>query len=481
MFFRSLRFRLTAWYTLTIVVVLAASGCIWYRQLSGSLLKQIDRRLLKLTEESPVLLQGFSEPQGCGVFCDFVRRHRQGHFYRLIDASGRQLCSECNSIGNAPPVDLQILQEAAGTGPILHTTSNKRGPYPMRFLTLPLDLGDRETVFLQVGTGLGIVHEPLHELGTLLLVFSPLAFVAVAILGWFLAGRTLAPVESLTRAMRRINVDNLSQRLPVRSSGDELARLADTFNAMLGRLEESFRKIKQFSGDASHELRTPLTILKGETEVALRWAKTPDEFRKMLMSGMEEIDRMSRVIEDLLLLAKSEGGEKPLTIKEMSLSDLLQELYLQGRSLAQPKAIELMLHPNVTEEIRILADKMRLRQVFLNLIANAVNYTPENGRVEISLSVDDEKDEAIVKVSDTGIGIPAEHLPHIFDRFYRVDRARNREDGGTGLGLAIVDSFVKAHGGRVDVFSVTGEGSVFTVYLPRKGPRMNAEINEPSS
>jgi signal transduction histidine kinase len=140
-----------------------------------------------------------------------------------------------------------------------------------------------------------------------------------------------------------------------------------------------------------------------------------------------------------------------------------------------------MLHPNVTEEIRILADKMRLRQVFLNLIANAVNYTPENGRVEISLSVDDEKDEAIVKVSDTGIGIPAEHLPHIFDRFYRVDRARNREDGGTGLGLAIVDSFVKAHGGRVEVFSVPGEGSVFTVYLPRKGPRMHSENNESSS
>lgn len=155
----------------------------------------------------------------------------------------------------------------------------------------------------------------------------------------------------------------------------------------------------------------------------------------------------------------------------MSLSDLLQELYLQGRSLAQPKSIELVLHPNVTEEIRILADEMRLRQVFLNLIANAINYTCEDGRVEISLSVDQEQDEVIVKVSDTGIGIPAEHMPHIFDRFYRVDRARNREDGGTGLGLAIVDSFVKAHGGRVEVFSIPEKGSTFTVFLPRKGPQ----------
>jgi heavy metal sensor kinase len=468
LFFRSLRFRLTAWYTLTIVVVLAVSGGIWYYQLSKSLLRQTDQRLLKLTDQSPALSQGFSGSERCRTFCEFVRRYRQGHFYRLLDADGQAVCDGCASIGNAPPVKMATLRQAAKDGMVLETAADKVGPYPMRLLTMPVYPVDDGVLFLQIGTGLGIVEESLNELRTLLLVFSPLALLSVAMLGWFLAGRTLAPVENLTRAMRRINVDSLSERLPVGSSGDELTLLSASFNAMLERLEEPFRKIKQFSGDASHELRTPLTILRGETEVALRWAKTPGEFRKILTSGMEEIDRMSRIIEDLLLLAKSDAGQKPLTIKEMSLSDLLQELYLQGRSLAQPKAIELVLHPNVTEEIRILADEMRLRQVFLNLIANAVNYTPDGGRVEISLSVSET--EAIVKVADTGIGIPAEHLPHIFDRFYRVDRARNREDGGTGLGLAIVDSFVKAHGGRVEVSSVPGEGSAFTVFLPRKGP-----------
>lgn len=468
MFFRSLRFRLTAWYSLTIVAVLVITGGVWYHQLSNSLLSQIDQRLLKLTDESPALAQGFAGRNRCRVYCDFVRRHRQGHFYRLLDADGQPVCEPCDSIGNAPAVDPQILATAARQGTALTSAGDKAGPYPMRMLTMAFNLRNGERLFLQIGTGLGLVHEPLRELRTLLLVFSPATLLLVAMLGWFLAGRSLAPVESLTRAMRRINVNNLSDRLPVPSCGDELSRLAETFNAMLGRLEESFRKIRQFSGDASHELRTPLTILKGETEVALRWAKTPEEFRNMLASGMEEIDRMSRIIDDLLLLAKSEGGEKPLTIKRMSLSDLLQELYLQGRSLAQPKSIELVLHPNVTEEIVILGDEMRLRQVFLNLIANAVKYTPDGGRVEISLSV--AADEAIVKVSDTGIGIPAEHLPHIFDRFYRVDKARNREDGGTGLGLSIVDFFVKAHGGRVEVASTPGEGSAFTVYLPCNGP-----------
>jgi heavy metal sensor kinase len=477
LFFHSLRFRLTAWYTLTIVVVLVASGCVWYQQLSGSLLRQTDQQLMKLTDESPALAQGFSGQDRCGVFYDFVRRHRQGHFFRLLDATGQPVCDTCDciDIGTAPAVNPRSLETAAARTPALETVKVKDAEHPMRLLTLALDPHDGEVLFLQVGTGLGLVQEPLHELRTLLLVFSPTAFLVVAILGWFLAGRTLAPVENLTRAMRRINVDSLSHRLPVRSSGDELSRLAETFNAMLGRLEESFRKIKQFSGDASHELRTPLTILKGETEVALRWAKTPEEFRKMLESSMEEIDRMNRIIEDLLLLAKSEGGQKPLTIKEMSLSDLLQELYLQGRSLAQPKSIELVLNPNVTEEIRILGDEMRLRQVFLNLIANAVNYTPDGGRVEISLSVAGE--EAIVRVADTGIGIPAEHLPYIFDRFYRADKARNREDGGTGLGLAIVDSFVKAHGGRVEVDSVPGKGSAFTVFLPSGGPQTSPANN----
>jgi heavy metal sensor kinase len=303
----------------------------------------------------------------------------------------------------------------------------------------------------------------------LFLVVGPLALLVVAAGGWFVAGRVLAPVEKLTRAMRSINVQNLSQRLPVGRGRDEISHLAETFNAMLARLEESFRKIKQFSGDASHELRTPLTILKGETEVALRWAKQPEEFRKIFESNMEEIDRMSRIIDDLLLLAKSEGGEKPLEIRELSLSDLLQALYMQGRSLAEANGIELVLRPEVTEEVRIRGDELRLRQVFLNLISNAVKYTPKGGRVEIVLSL--AGDEAVVAVSDTGIGIPEEHLPHIFDRFYRIDKARNREDGGTGLGLAIVDSFVQAHEGRITIASTPGKGSTFTVYLPVRGPQ----------
>jgi heavy metal sensor kinase len=269
--------------------------------------------------------------------------------------------------------------------------------------------------------------------------------------------------------MRKVNAENLNRRLPIGKARDEISRFAETFNAMLANLEESFRKIRQFSGDASHELRTPLTILKGETEVALRWAKHPDEFRKMLESSMEEIDRMGRIIEDLLTLAKSEAGSRSLVIKPFSLSDLLQGIYLQANMLGETKKVKTHLSLDVTEEICLMGDELRLRQLFLNLVANAVNYTPKGGQVEIALAVVD--GEVKVTVSDTGIGIPEEHLPHIFDRFYRVDKARNREDGGTGLGLAIVKSLAEAHGGRVEVTSTPGEGTSFTVFLPAQGPK----------
>jgi heavy metal sensor kinase len=466
--FRTIRFRLTAWYALTLAVVLLVSGGVWYLYLSRSLLRHVDQRLLEMTDGLPVLRMKLARAEDpCEAFSDFARCRRGGDFFRLLDQAGLPLCEPCGNRGVAPPIKPDMLAQARRQGVVLETVEYGDA-CSMRLMTVPVTPGEGG-MFLQSGSAMCAVRGPLQAMRLLFLVVGPLALLAVAAAGWLVAGRVLAPVEKLTRAMRSINVQNLSQRLPVGRGRDEISHLAETFNAMLARLEESFRKIKQFSGDASHELRTPLTILKGETEVALRWAKQPEEFRKIFESNMEEIDRMSRIIDDLLLLAKSEGGEKPLEIRELSLSDLLQALYMQGRSLAEANGIELVLRPEVTEEVRIRGDELRLRQVFLNLISNAVKYTPKGGRVEIVLSL--AGDEAVVAVSDTGIGIPEEHLPHIFDRFYRIDKARNREDGGTGLGLAIVDSFVQAHEGRITIASTPGKGSTFTVYLPVRGPQ----------
>jgi heavy metal sensor kinase len=295
-----------------------------------------------------------------------------------------------------------------------------------------------------------------------------LLLVAIIVLFSWRVNRCINPLIDLTRRCREITINNLSLRFSSTESCKEANALVTEYNTMLDRLESGVKRIRQFSGDASHELRTPLTILRGETEVGLRWAKTADEMRNILQSNMEEIERMGRIIEDLLTLAKSESGELPLSIREISLSDLLQELYLQGRTLAESKNIEVTLSHKVNEEILIRGDDLRLRQLFLNLISNAIRYTNVSGTVTID--VDRQDSEVIVEIGDNGIGIPHQHLPHIFERFYRTDEARNRTTGGTGLGLAIVKGITDAHNGTIQVTSTPNVGSTFSISLPVDGP-----------
>jgi heavy metal sensor kinase len=365
------------------------------------------------------------------------------------------------------PLTKLALQSASQGKPYFETIRTL-GPAPIRLLTYPIIVDGKITDLVQVGQDLSAMENALERLRLMLLIFSPLALAFLTFGGWFLAGRLLEPVVQITRTARRINAESLGKRIPVEDTQDELGQLAETFNSMLARLEDSFNRTKQFTADASHELRTPLAILKGETEVALRWGKDPEELRQTLVSNLEEIDRMGHIIEDLLLLAKSEAGELRLDIREFSLGDLLQDLYLQGKTLGEPKNIDISLRLQVTEDIRLKGDQFQLHRLMLNLVNNAIKYTPENGRVEIRLAV--EGSEAVLAVADSGIGIAAEHLPHLFERFYRVDEARNRAVGGTGLGLAIVKSIAEAHEGRVEIESTPGKGSVFTVRLPLAGP-----------
>ena len=471
MFFRSIRFRLTLWYVLTLAVILAASGFFWQLYLSRNMLSHIDDRLLLVAQDVGSFYELHHEEPPSAAQCqaleDFIRLHNWGEFVQILSDRGDITCISSNLKGFHLPLSKPALQHTANHRP-WYETVRIPDKHPIRLLTFPLVQQGRVTDLVQVGESLSAMDETLEELGLILLTFTPLALLLISLGGWFLAGRTLAPMVRITRAVRKINAENLNQRLPVGNIQDEIATLAETFNSMLARLEDSFRKIQQFSADASHELRTPLTILRGETEVALRWAKKPEEFRNMLESNMEEIDRMGRIIENLLTLAKSDAGELPPDFKELSLSDLLQELYLQAKTLGESKDIGIALRLDVFEEIRIRGDELRLRQMFLNLISNGIKYTPPGGRLEIALGIEGE--DAVVTISDTGIGIPEEDLPHIFDRFYRVDKARNREAGGTGLGLAIVKWVAEAHEGKIAVRSAPGKGSAFTVYLPVKGP-----------
>ncbi|MGK2943300.1 MAG: sensor histidine kinase [Desulfuromonadales bacterium] len=468
---RSIKVRLTFWYAMTLAVILAVSALFSYHYFSHNLGKQVDRQVREIarTLEQHRIEEhrGSNILESCEHLQDMAHNYNWTAFLVLRNASLQVVCTTDNLGGRELPFGPIARQQVRWLNEHMETLELEAGGR-LRLLSFPLVSSERLAGVIQVAQELGPLQETIEELRLIYLVVGPFAIFWLCLGCWLLAERTIAPIIEVTDAAQGITADNLSRRLPSGNYQDELAQMVACLNQMLDRLEKSFRRIRQFSGDASHELRTPLTILRGETEVTLRWAKTPDEFRDMLRSNMEEIDRMERIIESLLTLAKSEVGELTLEMKELSLSDLVQELYLQSSLLCETKNIKVQLLLEVDQEIRIRGDELRLRQMFLNLISNGIKYTPENGHQEITLAMDN--GYACVVITDSGIGIPAEHLPHIFDRFYRVDKARNRMDGGTGLGLAIVKWIAEAHGGSIKVTSEINKGSSFSVCLPIDGP-----------
>lgn len=474
--FRSLRSRLTLWYALSLAAILAASGFFWHVYLSRELHGHLDERLKLIAEDVVAYhdlhhendaLHQVPPAEHCRALESFLRSHNWNEFVQVRLGSGQIACFSENLKKARLPLSDRGRKALTEQRAVLETLSAP--PFQkIRMVTLPLQRPGKPAMLIQIAARTHEVDSALERLRIVLATLSPLLLLAITLGGWFLSGRTLSPVMRITHSMQRITAEKLSERLDVGDAGREIVDLADTFNEMLARLEDSFARIKQFSGDASHEMRTPLTILKGETEVALRWAKSPEEFRNILSSNLEEINRMERIIEDLLMLAKNESGRLPLERKPVRLTDLMQELYLQAGSLREDENLEVNLKLDVEGEVLVVGDGLRLRQLFLNLISNAVKYTPVPGRVEISLQL--EGDRAVISISDSGIGIPADHLPHIFDRFYRVDEARNRAVGGAGLGLAIVKSMVDAHEGSIEVQSTPNVGSTFRVELPLDGP-----------
>jgi heavy metal sensor kinase len=276
----------------------------------------------------------------------------------------------------------------------------------------------------------------------------------------------LAPIDKLTRLARRISAEDLSQRLNLPASDDEVGRLASTFDEMISRLDGAFRRQRQFTADASHELRTPLTVMKGQIEVALQSDRDAESYRQVLRTTNEEVDRMIRLVGSLITLARADAGAIPIAREPVNLGDLAASAVEQMRPLAQQKELTLTVEPDRSTVLQ--ADQDLLLQLLLNLLDNAIKYTQPNGAVTVGWGTGNNAVQLWVK--DTGAGIPSEHLPYVFDRFHRVDKARSRADGGAGLGLSICRWVAEAHGGSISVESTPGHGSTFMVTLPLSGP-----------
>ncbi len=297
-----------------------------------------------------------------------------------------------------------------------------------------------------------------------IIIFAMIGVLVLAGLGGlFLADRVLRPVERITKTAQKIEGGDLSQRIDVKTD-DELGTLAVTLNEMIGRLEEAFSRQRQFTADASHELRTPLAIMQAEATLALNKERTSDDYRKSLETISQESDYMSAVIGKLLFLARSDAGNEQLNFEDVDLKELIIGLAANIEALAQDKGIKFTV--DTKDDVNVSGDKVKLRQLFTDILENAVRYTPADGKISVSLL--EKESNAVVSISDTGIGIPPEHLPHIFERFYRVDKARARADGGVGLGLAIAKIIAESHKGKIEVESEVGKGTTFIISIPAK-------------
>jgi heavy metal sensor kinase len=319
-------------------------------------------------------------------------------------------------------------------------------------------------VVVQVATSLASINRELNELFSVILLSGPLVLACALAGGYMLARKALAPVDRIVSTAEQITATRLDRRIEVPHSDDELRRLVRTLNGMIARLEHSFEEIRRFTADAAHELRTPIAVLRTEAEVALRMPRAPEQYRRVLEDQLEELERLSRLAEQLLFLCREDAGLVPVARDRVGLLEVVEDVAEHMRVVAEAKGLTLQVDRIVPCHVN--GDEDQLRRLLFNLLDNAIKFTPAQGAIKVETVRVDGKVRIVV--ADTGIGIPQEQLPHIFERFYRVDPARGRDTDGTGLGLAIARSIAEAHGGSIEVESKVGFGTRAIVTLPAK-------------
>ena len=486
--FRSIRVKLTLWYSFVLLVTLVTCGIVAYLYSSEQLSQSLDQSLSsevvwirnivrlernragapkkrplpnKSSLQMQITLAPSRPPDTDNV--DSTNRIWSQIYGHLVLNPNKTMFEVWDSIGGSKPRSSAVLEPSLVLGHfpvdsvILWTVTTEDGA-DVRVASV----GTRDRMEIYVAYPLDELEEALSNLFSIFRVLIPIAVGVSLVIGWLLAYKSLKPVDDITRAANEITAQNLDHRISGGGVDDEIGRLTATINGMIGRLHDSFEQIKQFSIDASHELRTPLTIMRGEVEHALRNPKSPEEYREVLSSTLEEVVGLSAIVDDLLTLSKADLKQHVVVRDRINLKDFIAELYEDSTIIAEKKRISVVLQKN--EEVVIVGDKMHLRRLFLNLVDNAIKYTPEKGG--LILSSERQNGFAKVAVSDTGIGISAEDQRNIFNRFYRADRARSGEVSGSGLGLSISKLIAELHGGKIEVKSQPGSGSTFTVYLP---------------
>lgn len=459
----SLRFRLTAWYTGLLAGALLLFGFSVYVGLQRYLEADAGRTLVEqahsigaeitaeYAKKGPEwLAREIEEAYAPDINDNFIRVTRNRDLiYR--SAAPRDDAFD--------PADVPTAATHGGTAPQTITVAGGR-----RLLLFGVRLRDATGAEFLVETGLPYqgIDQVLHALLLTFSLYVPLIVSLAVIGGYWLMRRSLRPVDEITTLAEGITSTNLRKRLPVIQTGDELERLSTSLNRMIGRLDDAFQHIHRFSADASHELRTPLTILQLELEEIAQHRALPPDVADQIGSALEETQRLSHIVENLMTLTRMDAGEARMDITLVDLMQLAATTAEQMKLLADEKSIRLYCWG--TEQTFVEGDRARLKQLIVNLVDNAIKYTGERGEIEVRVYPSDES--AVLEVADTGLGIPSDALPHVFERFYRADKARSRESGGVGLGLAIAKAICTAHAAQISIASTEGVGSCIRVEMP---------------
>jgi heavy metal sensor kinase len=460
---RSVRVRLTLWYIAVMLLVLGVYAGAVYTFILDNSSQLLDERLHDDFDWASDMLA--QRPDGS--IAPYEETGEGDSPWLQVYSLDRDLLYETPEARRNPVPD--SAKFAAKADERIVTVPGLTPPY--RVMSGGARIGGKP-VIVQVARSEGSIMQDLHQLLYILLLGLPIAVVTAGVGGYVMARRALAPVDRMAERARLINAERLNDRLPVDNPDDELGRLATVFNETLTRLESSFEQMRRFTTDASHELRTPLTAIRSVGEVGLRGRRDEGAYREIIGSMLEEVDRLALLVDRLLTLSRADTGQAQLSVDMVDIPELAEEIAEQLGVLAEEKNQSIKVQSEVVP--RWIGDRVMLRQALLNLVDNAIKYSPVGGSIEILVTQSTEG--TLIDVTDTGPGIPADLRSRVFDRFYRVDKARSRANGGTGLGLAIAKWAVEVNGGRLSLEPTTDVGSRFRITLSQTAVDQHVEV-----
>ncbi len=480
MFFKSIRFKVLAWYMLLLTVTLFSFSIILYGSFSKVLINNLDDLLSSRAEGVTDSVHTYWHDKDntsdmapfLDIARDWVEEKRKDPelmkvFVQILSVKAEPLVSTRSMpfIAPVPSSDLEDVLAGEDSFNSLGGVFADGKKANFRVYTRPVIEDGKVVYMVQVAGPIELISIASGSLMVILFILLPLTIILAGIPGVLLAGLTLKPVNGMINTLKQITAENLKLKIHMPDTKDEVRRLADTFNDMIERLDRSFSSQQNFIKDISYELKAPLFVLKGELAAVLNKPSSKEEYEAILRRGLEELDKFSQIIDDLIVLARFDNSQMPIEIKKVNLTQAIEEALRCAKAAAAEK--DIVLSSFLQDVIVLDGDEERLKKLFTNLIDNAIKYTRRNGKVIIAAHRG--KDLADITVSDTGIGMPEDELSYIFDRFYQVNKSRSGK-GGFGLGLSVAKSIAESHKGKIAVESQPGKGSTFTVSLPISYP-----------